>query len=197
MAQFQLVMRTGPNPGRAYPLEGNEVIVGRDTSNQVAINDAEVSRKHARLSMHGGAYMLEDLGSTNGTFVNGQRLTSPVVLNSGDSISFGENIVLLYESAYDPNATAISSSKASRTEAKARKPTPAPVPAPAPAPVYSGQVPAGSAARPKKKLPVWLILVILLLLVVCACVVFFIVIDQLKLWCTVVPFLVPLLGGTC
>jgi predicted component of type VI protein secretion system len=193
MAQFQLVMRSGPNPGQTYPLEGNEVIVGRDTSNQVAINDAEVSRKHARFSLHRGAYMLEDLGSTNGTFVNGQRLTSSMVLNPGDSVSFGENIVLVYESAYDPNATAISSAKAFKTEAKAQKPAPAP----APAPVYSGQVPAGPAAKPKRKFPLWLILVILLLVVVCACVVFFIVIDQLKLWCTVVPFLVPLLGGTC
>ena len=63
----------------------------------MAINDAEISRKHARLTFQGGKYVLEDLGSTNGTFVNGQRLAGPVVLKSGDVVSLGEQIVLMYD----------------------------------------------------------------------------------------------------
>jgi predicted component of type VI protein secretion system len=202
-AQFQFVMRTGPNPGKIYPLEAPEIIIGRDASNGVAINDAEVSRKHAKLNLHGSAYVIQDLGSTNGTFINGQRITGSQVLNPGDTVSFGENIVLMYEAAFDPNATVISSAQAPKTVAPVRKPdpTPTPVPAPAPAQAYSGQVPASpvpvAAAPAKKKFPVWLIIVILLLLVICVCVGFFLIIDQFSLWCQVLPFLVPLFGGTC
>ena len=206
-ANFQFVMRSGPNTGKTYPLEALEIIIGRDASNGIAINDAEISRKHARLSLHGSAYVIQDLGSTNGTFVNGQRLTGTQVLNAGDTVSFGENIVLMYEAAMDPNATMISSAQAPRMVAPIRRaepaqaPAPAPVYAPVPAPVYSGQVPANPVpmAMPpaKKKFPIWLIIVIVFLVVICACVGFFLVIDQLNLWCKVVPFLVPLLGGTC
>ena len=80
MSQFQFVMRSGPTPGVIFPLEGDQILIGRDASNGVAINDAEISRKHSRISFQGGKYVLEDLGSTNGTFVNGQRLAGPVVL---------------------------------------------------------------------------------------------------------------------
>ena len=200
-ANFQFVMRSGPNTGKTYPLEAPEIIIGRDASNGIAINDAEISRQHAKLSLHGFAYVIQDLGSTNGTFVNRQRVTGGQVLNAGDTVSFGENIVLMYEAAMDPNATMISSAQVPKTVAPVRRPDPAPVYAPAPVPVYSGQVPASpvqmAAAPAKKKSPIFLIIVILLLVVICACVGFFLVIDQLNLWCKVVPFLVPLLGGTC
>ena len=205
-AQFQFVVRSGPNPGKIYPLEAPEIIVGRDANNTVAINDSEVSRKHAKLSLHGSAYVIQDLGSTNGTFVNGKRVTSTQVLNAGDTVSFGENIVLMYEAAVDPNATVISTAQAPRTVTPVQRPAPAPEPAyappPTPAPVYSGQVPAGpvpmaTAPAKKKKFPVWLIIVIVILLIICACAGFFLIIDQLNLWCKVLPFLVPLLGGAC
>ena len=47
---FQLVMRSGPTPGAVYPLEGDQLTIGRDSTNGVAINDPEVSRRHARLT---------------------------------------------------------------------------------------------------------------------------------------------------
>ena len=197
-AQFQFVMRSGPTVGKVYPLEAQEIFIGRDSANLVAINDAEVSRKHARMELRGSAYVIQDLGSTNGTFVNGQRVGGTQVLNPGDSVSFGEGIVLSYEAAFDPNATMMSA-KAARPVAPVQMPPPVPVPAPAP--VYSGQVPAGpvpmAPAPAKKKFPVWLIIVILIVVVICACVGIFVLIDQLNLWCRVVPFLVPMLGGVC
>jgi hypothetical protein len=212
-AQFQFVMRSGPNPGKIYPLEAPELIIGRDANNGISINDAEVSRKHAKLSLHGTAYVLQDLGSTNGTFVNGQRVTSTQVLNAGDSISFGENISLTYEAAYDPNATVISSAQAPKTVAPVRKPTPtpaasAPVPAPVQVQVYSGQVPAGPApvaAAPAKKgggskVIVFIILGIVVCLIL-ACIAVFIWVDSDKTgarWCTF-PFSLigQLLGAVC
>lgn len=213
-AQFQFVMRAGPTIGKIYPLEAPEITIGREGTSTITINDVEVSRKHARLDLRGNLYVIQDLGSTNGTFVNGQRVTGPQVLNPGDSVSLGEGIVLSYESAYDPNATMMSANisrpgPAALTPAPEPEPAPIPAPvpaplkppAPAPAPVYSGQVPPGpvptAPAPVKRKFPVWLIIVILLLVVICACGVFFFVIDQFKLWCKVLPFLVPLLGGSC
>jgi hypothetical protein len=201
-AKFQFVMRAGPNTGKMYPLEAQEITIGRDSNNTVPINDPEISRKHARMELRGSAYAIQDLGSTNGTFVNGQRLSGIQVLNPGDSVSFGEGVMLTYEAIYDPNATVASSSAgAARMTTPLRRPAPAsPAPQPTPAPVYSGQVPAGPLPEetPKKKgFPIWLLIVILLVIVICVCVAFFVIIDQLRLWCRVVPFLVPLLGGTC
>ena len=206
-ANFQFYMRSGPNTGMTYPLEAPEISIGRDASNGIVINNAEISGNHAKLSLQGSAYVIQDLGSTNGTFVNRQLISGTQVLNAGDTVSFGENIVLMYEAAMDPNATVISSAQVPKMVAPVRRPAPAPTSAPAPAyapalaPVYSGQVLAGlvpmAAAPAKKKFPIFLIIVIVLLGVICACVGLFLVIDQLNLWCKVVPFLVPLLGGTC
>ena len=73
------------------------------------INDAEISRRHARLTFQGGKYVLEDLGSTNGTFVNGQRLAGPRVLKAGEVVSFGEQIVMVFEATnFDAGATVVS-----------------------------------------------------------------------------------------
>ena len=78
-----LIMRTGPNPGKSFELTKNELYIGRDINNDIVINDSEISRKHARLILQAGGYVLEDLGSTNGSFVNGQRLMGPHVLRPG------------------------------------------------------------------------------------------------------------------
>ena len=211
-AQYQFVMRSGPTVGKTFYLDAQEITIGRDAVNMIAINDAEVSRKHARMELRGATYAIQDLGSTNGTFINGTRVSGMQELNPGDAVSFGEGIVLVYESVGDVNATILSSKPSAATVQKpipvpAPAPVPAPTPAPAPtpvsAPVFSGQVPAGPVPlppepiKPKKKFPVWLIILIVLLVIILCCVVFFIGIDQLNLWCKVLPFLVPLLGGTC
>src|SRR6186997_2846677 len=138
MAQFQFVMRSGPTPGVIFPLEGDQLTIGRDANNGVAINDAEVSRKHSRLTFQGGKYVLEDLGSTNGTFVNGQRLAGPRVLKSGEVVSFGEQIVLVFEMiTFNPDATMVSP-RATVVPSVQR-----PIAPPPPPPVeYAGSVPA-------------------------------------------------------
>ena len=110
-SNFRLVMRSGPTVGKAYPLDKGEMFLGRDLSNDIVINDPEISRRHARLFVQGNSYILEDLGSTNGTFVNGQRLMGPNVLRPGDVITFGERMSLVYESSeYDQDATMVSPS---------------------------------------------------------------------------------------
>ncbi|MGE5249446.1 MAG: FHA domain-containing protein [Bacteroidota bacterium] len=190
---YQFVMRSGPTPGATFTLQGDQLIVGRDTSSAIAINDAEVSRKHARLTYQGGKYVIEDLGSTNGTFVNGQRLVSPVVLKSGDVISLGEQIVLLYEVVMpDAGETVMSA----RRSAPISRPAPAPRPVPAPMPpqqqYYTPQPPPEPAAMasPERTRNNMLIYVVIgVLVVVCACAAVLWYIDSNYLWCTFFPFI--------
>jgi hypothetical protein len=143
-SQFQLIMRSGPTPGAAFTLEGDQITIGRDSTNEIVINDAEVSRRHARLTFQGGKYVLEDLGSTNGTFVNGQRLAGPRVLKPGEVVSFGEQIVLVFEVInIDAGATMVSPRAAAVPSVQ--KPTTYPPPPPT---EYAGSVPAGPVAVP-------------------------------------------------
>lgn len=95
---FRLVVRRGPQPNQVYELNKDIVTLGRDITNDITINDPEVSRHHMRLTRGAGGYTLEDLGSTNGTFVNGQRLTGARPLRDGDMIGLGETVTLGYES---------------------------------------------------------------------------------------------------
>jgi len=111
MPNYQLVMQAGPTPGKTFDLSGTEITLGRDINANLTINIPEVSRRHARFRQEGGSYLLEDLGSTNGTFVNGQRLSSPHFLRVGDVIMLGEAVTLFYQGpAYDPDATVASPS---------------------------------------------------------------------------------------
>lgn len=172
MAQFRFVMRSGPTVGRTFPLEGEEIFIGRDTSNRISINDAEVSRKHARLVWQGEFYLLEDLGSTNGTFVNGQRLTGSVALKPGDLVALGENVVLMVETEFDPDATRLSARTGKAVKvppAPPPSPVPTPAPAVAPVPAYAGQVPAGPPAAPEKKSAkvIWILIAALVFLCLC------------------------------
>ena len=107
--EYRLVLKSGPQRGHIYTLEKSDLILGRDVSNDIVIQDPEVSRRHARLFQKGTTYMLEDLGSTNGTFVGGQRLTGPYLLESGETIGLGENCTLVYETIeVDTDATVVS-----------------------------------------------------------------------------------------
>ncbi|MDL1911124.1 FHA domain-containing protein [Chloroflexi bacterium CFX6] len=188
-SQYQLIMRTGPTPGAIFTLEGDQLNVGRDSSNDITINDAEVSRRHARLTFQGGKYVLEDLGSTNGTFVNGQRLAGPRVLKAGEVVSFGEQIVLVFEvTTTDPGATMVSP-RAAAVPSISRPLTPPPPPAD-----YVGNVPASPApaaapapAKGMNILPIIIGAAVLFFLCVCVGILWYI--DANYLWCTFFPFL--------
>ncbi len=141
---YQLIMRTGPTPGKVFELTKTEIFLGRDPHNDIVISDSEVSRKHARLVLQAGGYVLEDLGSTNGTYVNGQRLMGPHVLRPGEVIMLGENVSLAFEIGYDVGATVAAAPAPQPTYAPPPPPAQAAAPAPRPTPqVYTGQVPPG------------------------------------------------------
>ncbi|WP_420629951.1 FHA domain-containing protein [Candidatus Leptofilum sp.] len=95
---YQLTVRKGPKVGETFLLETLSLTVGRDPVSDIILNDPEVSRQHARFTQTDAGYQVQDLGSTNGTFVNGQRLESePVDLEPGFTISMGSGVTLLYE----------------------------------------------------------------------------------------------------
>jgi len=96
-AQYRLVVRQGPVPGQVFELNKDEILIGRDIANDFVINDAEVSRKHARLTLEGDRYRIEDLNSTNGTYIDGQRLIGPHMMAIGEIIMFGDNVGVVFD----------------------------------------------------------------------------------------------------
>ena len=74
-----------PHPGSPYPLR-----IGRDPASGLRLSHVTVSRVHAELSRQGGLWVLRDLGSTNGTTVNGRRVIGAAIVRDGDQVGFGE-----------------------------------------------------------------------------------------------------------
>ncbi len=161
-----------------------------------------------QLTLQGGKYVLTDMGSTNGTFVNGQRITGAHVLVPGEVISLGEQITLLFESLshVDPNATMLSVSARPGAGQPARPTAPAAAPLPVPPPPrgYAGQVPAGPDPNAAEPVPAatnnrtLIIVAVVLLVLMCCCVFGLFLYDYINLWCSpLTSWLVPLLGGVC
>ena len=90
-----IVMRSGPIPGSSFYLEKTEVTLGRDLANDIPVPDQEISRRHARFVVRTDGVYIEDLGSTNGTFLGNQRVTDPVPLRRGDQVRIGATTVEL------------------------------------------------------------------------------------------------------
>ena len=95
--KFQLEMLSGPTPAKIYPIEKDEIIGGREPSCDIIISDAEVSRKHFRLYWSEPGYIIEDLGSTNGIFINDVKMNTPQGLHGGEKLFLGGNVVLEYQ----------------------------------------------------------------------------------------------------
>ncbi len=123
----RLRMQAGPTPGKVYELTRDISTIGRDLRSDIMVNDAEVSRTHARLTAQADGYLVEDLMSTNGTYINGQRLTAPRLLRVGDILGLGDTVTLRLETASEAEPTVASS----EPSLPAAPPPPAPEPAPA------------------------------------------------------------------
>jgi len=91
-----LTMRQGPNPGHRFTVQKSNVTIGRLPTNDIAISDQQVSRHHASITWDNDQFTIRDLGSANGTAVNGTILTGPCPLRDGDVINLGE-IVLTFQ----------------------------------------------------------------------------------------------------
>ena len=100
-AAYYLIILEGPGKGTTHAVSGTQVTIGRQADNQIVINDHRISRHHAQLSWRGSGYLLEDLGSANGTWVNGAKVTSPVTLRTGDTIGVSQDVKLLFSDQPD------------------------------------------------------------------------------------------------
>lgn len=96
-----VVMQTGSEAGRRYILDKPLMTIGRVEGNDIVINDTRVSRRHAHICQEEFRYLVEDLGSTNGTWLNGARLTAPTPLRDGDQLQVAD-VVFVFS---DPNTT--------------------------------------------------------------------------------------------
>ncbi len=96
-----LVRQAGPKAGANYQLDNPLLVIGRMEDNDIAINDTRVSRRHAHIRRDDFRYYVEDLGSTNGTWLNGARLAAPTQLRDGDQIQIADVILVFH----DPNTT--------------------------------------------------------------------------------------------
>ncbi|HJL18328.1 MAG TPA: GGDEF domain-containing protein [Sandaracinaceae bacterium LLY-WYZ-13_1] len=89
-----LTMLSGPHPGAIHSVDGDVLVLGRDRSLPARIDDRGISRRHARVIRIAGVFYVEDLGSTNGTRVNGERVSQPRPLRDGDRIQLGASTLL-------------------------------------------------------------------------------------------------------
>jgi uncharacterized protein YraI len=89
---IRLRMQVGSSIGQVYTMVGDLLTIGRAQDNDVVLDDPQVSRYHAHLMRHGDEIIIEDLGSTNGTLVNGRRISGPHVLQPSETIAVGASV---------------------------------------------------------------------------------------------------------
>jgi len=90
--QPQLVVITADrNVGARFMLV-DDVRIGRAANSHIIIDDTYASQQHARIFVNDGSYFVEDIGSTNGTYVNGRKISYPLGLRAGDRIKIGKTV---------------------------------------------------------------------------------------------------------
>lgn len=130
-----LVFKEGPLSGRRVEVDA-ELVLGREDAG-LTIDDEELSRRHAVIRPGDGGIEIEDLGSTNGTFVNGSRIDGPTRLAGGDTVKIGRSVLEI------EGARAAATVAAAVPEAPAAAPPPA-APTPAAAPAGARSAPAAA-----------------------------------------------------
>ena len=190
---YRLTIIKGFNKGEVYPLEADEIIIGRGEENEIVLNIAEVSRTHAILTKAEEGFMIKDLGSTNGTYVDKKKIGGKYLLKPGDTVMLGEAIYMTYQADLDPEETLVTPrpEEIPGPEVTVVTPKPAEVPsepAPPTAPRKSRskeQVLSKSQVTEEKKGKTWLwagigCVVVIFFLIVVGLIAF----DYLNLYCT-------------
>ena len=91
-----LVAVKGPLTGNRYQVqEGSELVIGRAETCSVQIPDSEISRQHARVTLHNAGIWVQDAGSRNGVFINEKRIVRPTELRPGGKLSIGDHAFIL------------------------------------------------------------------------------------------------------
>jgi len=91
---YVLEIIQGPDAGKSFPLDGDSYHLGRHSQCEIVLNDPEVSRRHLKLTRSGDEWLIDDLGSTNGTWLNGQRVAKQRI-GLGDRVEMGQTIFVM------------------------------------------------------------------------------------------------------
>src|SRR5690349_10631137 len=184
-----ILVRSGAKKGQRIPIRVPVVNIGRAEYNDIVLAEESVSTQHAKLQRREGVWILVDLGSTNGTFVDGEKLSGETPVAPGSTIRLGDA-----SEVFEPDDDALGIGKGgagTKVMGAMSIPAPAPKAAPAPAPAAAPVAPApakpaavGQASSPVKKpaaakpaakpapaeggAPKWLIPVIVLVVIAAA-----------------------------
>ncbi|MFY0564690.1 FHA domain-containing protein [Archangium lansingense] len=99
---FQLTIAEGKEAGKEFEFEQDSVLIGRVNECDVVLYDAGISRRHCRIFAEGGEYFVEDMGSSNGTQVNGKQVKEKLALTEGDKLSLGPVVFVFRPVEGDP-----------------------------------------------------------------------------------------------
>ncbi len=152
--KLQFISLTQPLQGASVQFEQDVVVLGRNANVDLTIDEGHVSGNHARVFTRSNQAYIEDLGSTNGTFVNGQRVSAPVILSSGDTIQLGTVVKLRFFTLGEENFADKTMIGAPEDLPGHFSPSSRSFPAPAP-------------PRKKRSFPVWVIVVLGIVVLAC------------------------------
>jgi pilus assembly protein CpaF len=142
---FAIIVTEKGGEQRRLEFDKSEITIGRVQGNDVILPKGNVSKRHARIVLKDGKFIIVDLKSTNGTYVNGRKITSPLVVKESDKIYIGDFILGVEESGAGAAAGGPPPPEALPPPAPAPAPSPAPVPSPYPRPAEQA---SGPAPRP-------------------------------------------------
>jgi pSer/pThr/pTyr-binding forkhead associated (FHA) protein len=151
---YRFTCITEPNRSLTEDFILDVVTIGRSIENNMVVDEAHVSGYHARVFEQSGQVLLEDLGSTNGTFINGKRVKSLTVLNDGDTLQFGTRVrfkISWLSEDYEDH-TVVGTPQELPNDIS-QKPLEVPKP---------GR---------KKKIPIWVIIMLLVIILACSAVI--------------------------
>jgi pSer/pThr/pTyr-binding forkhead associated (FHA) protein len=91
----KVVIVDGPTAGQVVPLDQTPILIGRGSDAAIRLDDDYVSTRHARIGSSNGTFYVEDLGSTNGTYIGSQRLTQATAIQLGSQVRVGKTVLEL------------------------------------------------------------------------------------------------------
>ena len=185
-----LIVTEGPNQGQSYVLQDLICTLGRTADNTIVIDSPRISRHHTQIRLLPDGAIVEDMGSTNGTWVNNRQLTGPHRLAPGDVIELADSIAFRFEVEEEMRTEKLVPTMADADPGHERLSGPPPLPpdsppyrpyqdsAETPAPFAAAQPaqpiqppPLQPAVTPRRQRPKWsYLIVIFLIILICLCV---------------------------
>jgi pSer/pThr/pTyr-binding forkhead associated (FHA) protein len=96
LGSAMLLVQRGPDAGARFLLDTDVVTVGRHPDSDIFLDDISVSRRHATFTRTANGYVISDLGSLNGSYINRDRIDSDVVLSGGDEVQIGKYRLIFF-----------------------------------------------------------------------------------------------------